>query len=819
MSLKHSLITMASSLHQLCLLDEFTPQQKEMMEICLSRFLVLQPELVLHAPGNVHLERDLLSHTKLALLNLQKTDRYKDGFDHFRTILSVLLHDVGKAVQWPAIDQSEGKWHFKGHDTVGACWFWDLVIEQSWDQLYLRPVFLAIWYHMVRSSENAGLLSFLSCNKDTIPVIECLHCCQNPILTNDDAGRFEVQDTLPPVITVKNLPKECVLPQLPIVLYIMGESGAGKTTLSRNLMSQMPFFTSGYVSHDKALLRVMGGITEPWADVDPVIRGTGLADKDAQYNIWYKMIQKDSEKKRLVQEQFENDFHRSLDENMVTLCPTTVGRPTSRTLPFGDALAIKIVTCPQRVQSKVFGSLRYAMDATRYGTGWAANGPLLFVPENEVIACLENIVSSRSFLLKPPVVHTPKNLIGLVEYWVAAAGSVSGMILAFGSYYDISVTEFECIIGKYYNFFYNDGAPYDDMFNEMHASPASFCRGTTLHYDEEDEKWTLVRLPMNRGREVAFGGYEADAEDSEQQASFYSKLSNKVQDAPQLFTAKVDGSLMIVFHDSYGIRNNLLPNSHDLVFGTKGSIIPNKGTASSIVSSLSYHKLNIEIFSVQCAWYMKERGLDSMCFEMVNDKLDNLVVDYPVDLRGLYFLGGSKGAVFHPFFTLPDTNIPKPETKTMTIQEAETHPLGPFNDHVEGSVVWVSSGNQYYPLKMKTKLYYILHTNNRSNLPRHIEYLSQLIKQYGWLGTPTYGSLQNKYLILSLFSLVNIPDRIISMIPVLKRNREMFQKLNSIQGTFQEVKKQLVADEFKAWCQFNSIYKAHRYDQAYELTQ
>jgi hypothetical protein len=809
---------MADKLWSLCFLPEFTLNQHGIMEKCLTHFLELDPASVLHMTGEYHLEKDLLSHTILSLQALHKTDRFIiEGTDRFQLLLAVLLHDVGKAVQWPTIDRLDGRWHFKGHDVVGARWFWNLVQKSGWVETYLRPVYHAIWYHMVRSIENTPLLSFLG---DSIPVLECLHCA-------DDSGRLEVQSSLnsktfPSTLIVRSLPVKCVLPRYPIVLYIMGESGAGKTTLARDLMERQSGLNMSHVSHDMAVLRIMGGITEKWAESDRNIRGAGLTDTTAPYNIWYKEMTKDSMKQRMVRELFESQFYRSLDDNDVTICPTTVTRPSSHSLPFASPQTIKIVTAPERVMSKVFGSMRYAMDAIRTGAGWSAGGPLLFVPPEHIIPCLQHIVKNRSMTISPPRVTEPKKLISLVEYWVAATGSIDGMILAMDTNYNISVTKFECARGSYYNFFYNDGAAYDDPFHPGVQSPASYCRGTTLYYD--DVKWSVVRLPMNRGREIAFNGFDDEAEDSSQTASYYEKLTksfSKGYATAQMFTAKVDGSLLIVFRDRYGIKTNPLPNDLGLVFGTKGCILPNVGTANSILASLKYAGYTYEEFCVHCDEYMSTNNLDSICFEMVNEKMDTLVVDYPHHLRGVYFLGGAVGWQFSPFFLLPKMVVMSPEVKEMTIKEASqvtSFPLGPFCDHIEGSVVWVSDGSNYYPLKLKSNLYYILHTTNHTNHPRYVEYLKTLIEHYGWLGSTTYGSLNNKYLTLSLFAMVNLPENIIDMIPILQKSREVYKKMRAITGSVQDIKKVLSGEEFTKWCQFNATYGAHRYDRVYELT-
>lgn len=778
-----------------CLLEEFTPQQTEIMKVCLREFYALNPSQVLHPKGKFHHEGDLLSHIKLAISALKKTDRYQISSDRFRLLLSVLLHDVGKAVQWKQIDTSTGHWHFKGHDTVGACWFWNLVQTKGWDQEYLYPVFLSIWFHMVRSSSNAGLLGFLG---EAIPFLETLHC-------SDDCGRLEVQEQLPEIIPVPSLAPTPALPDLPLVVYICGESGAGKTTFVHSLIQKHPDLKAGYVSFDRALLEV-GGITQDWADIDPEIR-KGI----------YKKLYSDPEIRKSAQKVFGQHFIHSIKNNQVTLLTTTVMKPTFRTLPFASVPSLKIVTSLDRNNMffKVFGGLRYAMEATRAGAGWAADGPLLYLPEKELIPAIHHLLSAQRFKLNPPSVHNLADLMALIQYWVKLTGSVEGMMLAFSTYYDIQVITFECEVGKYYNFFYNDGAPYDDPFRESSngPSPATFCRGTTFHLSPSEE-WSLVRLPMNRGREIRT---IEDAEDSDKSAKFYSKFVQKIQDDPQQWTAKVDGSLLILFRDEFGIKGNLLPNSSKLILGTKGSIIPTKETSISMLQAIKYAGLNFEEFTKKSSDYMEANNLTSLSFEMVSEKLSTLVVDYPENLRGLYFLGGSGGGIFQPYFNLPKMLISGPQTKTMTLKEASALTLGPFPEHIEGSVIWARDGEHYYPLKLKTLLYYLLHRSHRDYREEYIDYLKRLIDEYGWLGSPKYGSFKNKYLILTLFGMVNLPEQIISMIPLFRDSRKVYLKWSNIQGTHQEVKARLSPEEFTQWCRFKSIYLGHRYDQAYEL--
>lgn len=777
----------------LSLLEEFTPQQTEIMEICLKEFYSLNPSQVLHPKGKFHHEGDLLSHVKLAVSALKKTDRYQTSSDRFRLVLSVLLHDVGKALQWKQIDTSSGHWHFKGHDTVGACWFWKLVQTEGWDQEYLYPVFLSIWFHMVRSPFNAGLLGFLG---EALPFLETLHC-------SDDCGRLEVQSQLPEIIPVPTLAPMPALPDLPLVVYICGESGAGKTTFSHSLIQKNKDLKTGYVSFDRALLEV-GGITQEWADMDSQIR-TGI----------YKKLYADPQIRKSAEKLFEQHFTRSLENNRVTLLTTTVMKPTFRTLPFGSVPSLKVVTSLDRNNMffKVFGGLRYAMEATRNGAGWASDGPLLYLPEKELVPAIRHLLSAQRFKLNPPQVYNLADLMTLIQYWVKLTGSVEGMILAFSTYYDIQVIAFECEIGKYYNFFYNDGAPYDDPFDFGGPSPATFCRGTTFHLSPEGH-WSLVRLPMNRGREIRT---IEDAEDSDKSAKFYSNLAQKIQEGPQQWTAKVDGSLLILFRDEFGIKENLLPNSSKLVLGTKGSIIPTKETSISMLQAIEYSGVSFEEFIIKSSDYMEENKLTSLSFEMVSEKLSTLVVDYPKNLRGLYFLGGSGGETFQPYFDLPKMFIPGPETKAISLKEASALTLGPFPEHIEGSVIWAKDGDHYYPLKLKTLLYYLLHRSRKDCREEYIDYLKSLIDEYGWLGSPKYGSLKNKYLILTLFGMVNLPEQIIEMIPALRESRKAYLKLSEIQGTHQEVKSQLSPVEFTQWCRFKSVYGTHRYDQAYEL--
>ena len=306
-------------LRDLCIKDDFSPKYQEIIGVCIKELVELNPSDVMHAvvdDKSYHQERDLFSHIVLALKALLITDKYQNSSveDKVRLIIAVMLHDVGKAIQWKSIDTSTGNWHFRGHDTVGACWFRALVKKNCWDEIFFRPVFLAIWYHMVKSKYNIGLLHFLK-EHNAIGITECLHCA-------DDYGRLEVQDIIPEKIIVPNIPENTTIPNLPIVVYICGKSGSGKTTLARRTMEELSDISTGYVCFNRTLLRVIGDIDDPWADCDSNIRGNNAKSRSPYKNI-FDIYQKDAQKREQVKEGLIDDFTTSVQNNTVTFVTST----------------------------------------------------------------------------------------------------------------------------------------------------------------------------------------------------------------------------------------------------------------------------------------------------------------------------------------------------------------------------------------------------------------------------------------------------------------------------------------------------------------
>lgn len=812
-------MSQSTILEQLCTRDEFTDKYQIIATTCVKEFLALKPEDVLHMiidATSPHQERDLLSHTILALHALYRTDRFQTSTvdDKFRLTLAVLLHDVGKAIQWKNIDTSSGYWHFRGHDTVGACWFWALVKKNRWDEVFMRPIFLAIWYHMIKSPDNKGLLHFLR-HHDALHLTECLHCA-------DNYGRLEVQADLPETLLVDPIPNTSSVPNLPIVIYICGKSGAGKTTMARNIMESMSDVSVGYVSFDRTMLRVLDNITDPWADADPSIRGANIKAK-SRYKTLYDTYQKDTRVRDQVRKGLNEDFKNSTESNTVTLFTSTTTKPSSHVLPFMSQRFLSIVTVPDRldVQHTFFGSLRTSMEASRRGCGWSAHGPLLYVPEPELQSCIRHLITCRTMTLTPPIVNRTSELVPLLQYWQKTTGSLESMKYALESFYEVSVSIFQCAKqskGVYYNFSYRDGAPYDDPFHPGAPSPAVFCRGTAFHYN--NDVWTLARLPMNRGREIAFTPVaETEAEDAEIPTIFYSKLvKSAIADGDQLLTAKVDGALLIAFKDHHGL--SVLPglqNSQNIVFGTKGMVSMSPDIFETFSQALAVNGHTVETFSKICSEYMETNKLYSISFEMVATKRDELVVEYPKEQRGLYFLGGSRDDIFYPFFEFKDHPTSPPTTKKLSIQSASKILLGPFPEHVEGSVIWVCHNGLYYPLKLKTTMYYLLHKHRAR--PEYNDYLYDLVQEYGWHGVtkPTREQFDDNKLILTLFSLVCLPSQTLQMLPWLYRARTAYDLVSSLKGTSEELRANLSKDDYQNWCRFSNIYGNGRYDMAYEL--
>lgn len=98
--------------------------------------------------------------------------------------------------------------------------------------------------------------------------------------------------------------------------------------------------------------------------------------------------------------------------------------------------------------------------------------------------------------------------------------------------------------------------------------------------------------------------------------------------------------------------------------------------------------------------------------------------------------------------------------------------------------------------------------------PKYYDYLINLINKYGWIPNNKLErkSLNENKLILSLFSLVNLPQNILNSIPFLKNCRAEFIRLSTI--TKNELKSK---NDLEKLYRFNSIYKSGKYNRAYEL--
>lgn len=542
------------------------------------------------------------------------------------------------------------------------------------------------------------------------------------------------------------------LPNLPIVVYECCK-----------LKSSKSIPDAGYVSFDIAQTKIINPDGE-------------LNSK--QVNTIYG---NDSYLRYLVRKQFKEDFDNSISQNDVTVV-TTSSKINPFSLPFMSQKHLNIITSNEQ-----------ALKTTKYkmSGNWATKGIFLLVPKMALNKIINHIKSIRGFNLNPPVVTTPKDLPTLFNYWIKVTGNFTNMINAFTSFYDIIHNE----VNNCHTFSYRDGSPYDDPFNKGSISPACFCRGITFYYNNDN--WELVRLPMNRGREINIC---SESQDNGLLSEFYSKIQENAMSKTQILTGKVDGSLLVVCKNKYGIKQDEeLFNSSNLLISTKGTLQMKSDMVKYFLEAISD---NIESFTTVCLEYMEINNLDSLSFEMVANKRRETVIDYDKQHHGLYFLGGSSGYLFKPFYLLDKIQTLTPNCVNMTIENAIKLPLGPFEEHFEGSIIWVEYDNVYYPLKLKTKMYYMLH-KSKNNLS-YYDYLLELIDKYGWINSkiPTLDKLPKQNLIVSLFSLVDLPNNIINSFPALKESREEYNKL-------------LEKDPLDH--KFRSVYVDGKYWNAYEL--
>lgn len=774
-------------IRELCRQKTFMDYHNKIVNTCLDSFVNY-----INKYDSLESQKDkeiILSNTVKWLEILYKTKKFvdEDANGKLQLILVLLFSDVGKVIK------TKNGTDFSNNGVVSACCFWSLV--QNLDNNdFFRPIFLTIWFQYINSSFNNSLKLFL--NDNVVEMINCLNYVKRQ--------KCETQ-----------INQDLILPNLPIAVYVCGKSGIGKTTLARNAINQLNDISCGYCSLEKTILGTVGGISDEWSDCDVNIRGKIYKDVFNKYKENKYLVKK-------VNNKLKWNFVGSTKNNDVTFITSTVLKPKPHLLPFFNLQNINLLTVPERKDYTIdyFENLNIKMQAEMEEAGWASKGPLLFVPEKELDSCIKYILKNRKFKLEPPIVTRPKELIFWIDYWKKVTGSIECMKNAVRSFYDIFVSTCETKKGTYLNFYYKDGAPYDDPVVDTKGtpSPANFCRGTTFFYENENDTFKLVRLPMNRGKEIMFTSTDVDdlLEDGDIQTKFYSDMVKKSLNEQHLFTAKVDGSLLIAFIDKFDlIQNERLSNRKNIVFGTKGMVtITNEETINTFCNSLEYSGYTVESFSELCYEFMVTRNLYSLSFEMVAEKRKELVVDYPVDYKGVYFLGGSHDDIFEPYFKLSNF-INSPITKTMSIQDASNMILGPFPEHMEGSVIWVNNDGLYYPLKLKTMLYYIMHKPR--NREEYLNYLLQLIDQYGWItpNPPTSKDLNPQKIIFSLFGLVNLPKETINVIPFLRNVRHEYEKMDSIK--IEEVMNSSNKNEICDWHRFKNIYGSDLYSKSYEL--
>lgn len=547
------------------------------------------------------------------------------------------------------------------------------------------------------------------------------------------------------------------LPKLPIVVY---ECGTYETSY--------PIKEANYISFDKIQ--------------QEILNPSGKLNKKQVNNLYHQ----DKSAKWKVRKEFNEAFNDSVENNDVTVI-TTTSKISPHTLPFISPKHLNIVTG----SSDLLLSSKYEMTGK-----WSSKGIFLIVFKKDIEEIVNRVKSIRNLELNPPKVTCPQELPSLFNYWIEVSGSIDGMKNAITSFYDISIN----VVDKYYNFSYKDKACYDDPFNKGCASPASFCRGTAFYYN--DEKWELARLPMNRGKEIAMN---FPAEDVDAPSIFYSEMVDKIMEEKQYLTAKVDGTLLIVFKDKYKVveQDTRLQNSYNVVFGTKALLSMHPDLIDFFIGGVKSSSFeDIESFAKVCDEFMEHNNLLTLCFEIVSNKRGETVIDYTEEDHGMYFLGASSKDLFKPYFLYDSYPTAAPTEVKMTIKDACELLLGPFNDHLEGSVIWVKHQDNFFPLKLKTKMYYLLH--KRKNDVGYYDYLLDLVEEYGWIGKnkPTYNTLPKQKLVISLFSLVNYPNNVINAFPDLRESRKVYQSLLDCGDTN---------------LKFKSTYIDEKYWKAYEL--
>jgi hypothetical protein len=786
-----------------------------------SSFKMKEVKHHVNSPAHAHQEVNLQAHVDLTLKSTKFVSTFvcANAEIQEQMLCTSLVHDIGKAVQWPFIDKKTAGWSFSGHGVVGAVWLWEQVLKNGWDQKWWRPVYLAVWFHMIKYDENKGVIG---CLDDRTRLLFETLCCA------DNHGRSEtfIENPETPLAT-HEIPKSTTIPNLPILLYVFGKSGVGKTTFAKKISEELESqgITWGYSSHDKGMLEIMRGITTPWADMDPSIRGSSIKDKNTIYSSAYTEMTKDPVKQKEVYKHLSKSVNSSLKKNEVTIFTTTAKLDIR--MPFINSKSLKIVVVPDRAISDIFPAKFHEQMGVEKGfSGWAHNMPYIFVPETEANIIIPHIIKmmkSNPITFTPPEVKCPKDMIPLLKYWESTTGSVSGMCAALITFYDIVVVR----NGGYINLAYNDGSPYDDPFNPGSISPSCFCRGNTFYVKEhksegdgegESERISIVevRQPMPRGREISLTtDIPQDAlEDFKIKATFYDNLTREMSNSKITFTGKIDGFLILCFKPEFINEievNRKLKNEQGLVFGTKGRISMADDLADALILSLKYENVKFKDFAEKCASFMQRENLSTLAFECVGEKRNEFVVEYPTEFRGMYFLGGARDGVFQPFFSLNNSNFKTPPKNDFIPSEIKDQLLTSFPEHLEGSIIFVEKNGVYFPLKNKTQMYYILHKNR--NTPDVYTYLEKLISRYGWIHPIplNFETLSKRKVIHSLFALVDMPEVIWKNVPAYVKAREkwnyfMSQKTEPAEGL-----------DRTQWRQFHAVYMTGKWHSAYEL--
>ena len=793
----------------------------EYMQYFVDAFLALHPEQAQHfvpGPTAPHQERTVLAHTILALQVLHRTDRYLQATidDQFIMDLTVLLHDVGKCIIWHRLVTSNAvldgtqPWGFRGRDVVGASWFLNHVITQGWSRLQFNPVYYGIWFSLVSHPDNQPLLNFLP--SELFEIINFV----------DDYGTLENISSLPanPVVPVFN--PQTKLPAGPLVIYILGVSGSGKTYLARQLYQQLTRLniSCDYISFDRTMLR-NAGYCNMWDDLNPAIRGANIKDTTSIYHDCYTRHRKQP---NIVSNMLAAEMKSALQRVQVVIFTCTVLKPTYRKLPFYSSQFTSIVTTPDRLLNDTNTAVSYfsaydtTMSANCRFAGFANPGPLLYVPPELVIPAVRNLLSIPKFVNAPPPVSQPLDLVPLALYLYLITGTLEGVKAAFSHYYGVTPKTYECRNGWYLNLSYQADASYDDSYNPGWQSPAIYCRGTTLYFDGTG--FEMARLPMNRGKEVTsidnvISADDSDLEDGGNCSLLYSKILGAVNVEESVYSAKIDGTLVLVYIDTKGLVDGV-NNEFNVCFGTAGKLLMSQSNEELMVMALNRMGHSINSFAGVCRKYMEEVGATTLAFEMVGGARPKVVVQYEEEFWGMYFLGCTVDQVFRPYYMV-EHEFKCPETKTLALNQNKT--LGMFGMHFEGAVLWTRWEGQYYPLKLKTTLYYWLHKTRYR--PEYSTYIMALIAEYGWIleSVPTKEQLDRVKPGPYIMALIALPEWAIIGSKLLKEAREqmLYLYLLGIEEKQQmgSIKTMVDGKTYTRVRRFMSVYLDGKYERIY----